>query len=218
MKTIVITGSSRGLGKAMAEGFLARGHRVFGCSRSGKPDEDDFFACDVADDRSVKDFAAAVLGRAGPPDLLINNAALINRTASLWEFGDEEFSRIVDVNIGGTVNMIRHFLPAMIRSGSGVVVNFSSYWGRSVSAEVTPYCTTKWAIEGLSRGLALELPDGMASVALNPGVIHTDMLESCFGEGAASHISPEDWAELAVPFIESLEASNNGESLTVPGQ
>lgn len=202
----------------MTEGFLARGHRVFGCSRSGQPDRDDFFACDVSDDRSVKAFAAAVMESSGPPDLLVNNAALINRNAALWEVDDEEFSRIVDVNIRGTVNLIRHFVPGMIRAGSGVVVNFSSYWGRSVSAEVTPYCTTKWAIEGLSRGLALELPAGMASVALNPGVIHTDMLESCFGEGAASHISPVDWAEMAVPFIESLDASNNGESLTVPGQ
>lgn len=202
----------------MVEGFKARGHRVFGCSRSGESDGEYFFACDIADDQSVKAFADAVLEKVGPPDLLINNAALINRNAALWEFDDEEFTRIVDVNIRGTVNMIRHFVPAMIGARSGVVVNFSSYWGRSVSAEVTPYCTTKWAIEGLSRGLALELPSGMASVALNPGVIHTDMLQSCFGEGAASHISPVDWAEMAVPFIESFDASNNGESLTVPGQ
>ncbi len=62
-----------------------------------------------------------------------------------------------------------------------MIVNFSSYWGRSGAAEVAPYCASKWAIEGLTAALAEELPKGMAAVALNPGVIYTEMLESCLG-------------------------------------
>ena len=75
-----------------------------------------------------------------------------------------------------------------------MIVNFSSGWGRSTSAEVAPYCATKWAIEGLSQALAQELPKGMACVALNPGIIDTEMLRSCFGESAASYPDAAEWA------------------------
>ena len=113
--------------------------------------------------------------------------------------------------------MIRHFVPAMIERGSGVIVNFSSGWGRSTSPGMAPYCTTKWAIEGLSRALAQDLPEGMASIALSPGVIHTEMLEICFGvEAAATHIGPREWSERAVPFLLALGPGENGESTSVP--
>ncbi|MDF1814809.1 MAG: SDR family NAD(P)-dependent oxidoreductase [Verrucomicrobiales bacterium] len=223
MKKIVITGCSRGLGLAMARGFQQLGHEVFGCS--GNPesiakleDPDHFSACDVADNQAVEAFAASFLEKNGAPDLLINNAALINRNAPLWQVPTDEFARVMEVNVIGVTNMIRHFVPAMITAGSGVIVNFSSYWGRSVSSDVTPYCASKWAIEGLTRGLAQDLPSGLAAVALNPGVIHTDMLQSCFGPGAAAYLSPKEWAESAVPFIAGFDASNNGDSVTVPGQ
>jgi NAD(P)-dependent dehydrogenase (short-subunit alcohol dehydrogenase family) len=99
-----------------------------------------------------------------------------------------------------------------------VIVNFSSYWGRSAAAEVAPYCATKWAIEGLTAALAEELPPGMAAVPLNPGVIDTDMLRSCFGDSAGSYLGPKEWAKEAVPFILSLGPEHNGQQLTVPGQ
>ena len=88
----------------------------------------------------------------------MNNAATINRNAPLWKVPAEEFSRVIDVNVKGVVNVIRHLLPAMIERSHGVVVNFSSWWGRSGAAEVAPYCATKWAIEGLTRAMAAELP------------------------------------------------------------
>jgi NAD(P)-dependent dehydrogenase (short-subunit alcohol dehydrogenase family) len=95
-------------------------------------------------------------------------------------------------------------------------VNFSSGWGRSTSPEVAPYCATKWAIEGLSRALAEELPAGMAAVPLNPGIINTEMLQSCFGEHASDYPGPEQWAKKAVPFLLSLSGKDNGSPLTVP--
>jgi NAD(P)-dependent dehydrogenase (short-subunit alcohol dehydrogenase family) len=97
----------------------------------------------------------------------------------------------------------------------GVVVNFSSGWGRSVSAEVAPYCATKYAIEGLTKALAEELPAGMAAVPLNPGIIDTDMLRSCFGADASRYPSPAEWAESAVPFLLGLGPKDNGRSLSV---
>jgi NAD(P)-dependent dehydrogenase (short-subunit alcohol dehydrogenase family) len=105
----------------------------------------------------------------------------------------------------------------MVAVGRGVVVNLSSGWGRSVSAEVAPYCATKWAIEGLSKAMAEEVPRGMAVVPLNPGVIDTDMLRRCWGESAGNYQSPERWARAAVPFLLGLGPRDNGRSLTVPG-
>ena len=223
-RQIVLTGASRGLGRAMLEGFVARDHTVIGCSRSSAAVEQlreefggphRFDVVDVASDDEVGEWAASVLETHGAPQLVVNNAALINRNASLWEVPAEEFSQVVDVNIKGVYYVLRHFLPAMCEAGEGVVVNFSSGWGRSTSPEVAPYCATKYAIEGLTGALAAELPGGLAAVALNPGIIHTDMLDSCFGAGASSFPTPAKWAKRAVPFLLELSASDNGGSLTV---
>jgi NAD(P)-dependent dehydrogenase (short-subunit alcohol dehydrogenase family) len=141
----------------------------------------------------------------------------MNRLSPLWEQDDREFTKLVDANIRGTQNMIRHFVPAMVARKQGVIVNFSSGWGRSVSPEVAPYCMSKWAIEGLTKALAAELPAGMAAVPLNPGVIDTDMLRSCWGDGAGSYPKAEQWAKTAAPFILNLGPQHNGESVSVGG-
>ena len=223
-RTIVVTGSTRGLGRAMTARFVEAGHTVIGCGRSvdgiaelrdrfGAPHR--FDAVDVAEDSDVADWAGQVLADCDAPDLLVNNAALINANAPLWEVPADEFSQVIDVNIKGVTNVIRHFVPAMIRRGSGVIVNFSSGWGRSTSPDVAPYCATKWAIEGLTKALAVELPSGMAAVPLNPGVIDTAMLRSCFGSSAAHYPGAEEWSQSAAPFLLSLGPRHNGESVSV---
>jgi NAD(P)-dependent dehydrogenase (short-subunit alcohol dehydrogenase family) len=224
-KTILITGVTRGLGRAMAEEFIRLGHVVLGCGRSEteiielqikfQPPHA-FDIVDVTDDEAVAGWAAQLLGSHRAPDLLLNNAGLINRNARLWEIGAEEFSRVLDVNLKGVANVIRHFVPAMVRRQSGIIVNFSSGWGRSTSAEVAPYCATKWAIEGLTQALAQELPPGMAAVPLNPGIIDTAMLRSCFAGGASNYLAPKEWAKNAVPFLLKLNSADSGKQLTVP--
>jgi NAD(P)-dependent dehydrogenase (short-subunit alcohol dehydrogenase family) len=176
-----------------------------------------FRVVDVSDDAAVSNWAREVMERVGVPDLLVNNAAVINSNRRLWEVSGEEFSLVMGVNVCGVASVIRHFVPAMVGGGVGVVVNFSSGWGRSTSPEVAPYCASKWAIEGLTQALAQELPSGMAAVALNPGVIDTDMLRSCFGAEAAGYPRAVEWAGSAVPFLLGLGAEHNGQSLTVPG-
>ena len=166
-----------------------------------------------ADD--VRDAVAETEQALSPLRGLVNNAAVVNRNAVLWKLPAEEFDQVIDVNIKGVANMIRAFVPAMAARKRGVIVNFSSGWGRSVSPEVAPYCATKYAIEGLTKALAEELPSGMAAVPLNPGVIDTDMLRSCFGEAAASYPSPETWALSAVPFLLRLGPKDHGKSLSV---
>lgn len=226
-RNIVITGISRGCGRALTEYYLAQGHRMAGCARSEKAVAElraahgplhHFAAVDVSDDAAVRSWACEVLAHFGPPDLLVNNAAVIAPTAPLWETPAHEFDSVIDVNIKGTAHVLRHFLPAMINRGSGVVVNFSSGWGRSTSPGVSSYCASKWAIEGLTQALAQELPARVATVALNPGIINTEMLQSCFDhESAASYPTSAEWAQAAGPYLLSIGPKENGLPLTVPG-
>jgi NAD(P)-dependent dehydrogenase (short-subunit alcohol dehydrogenase family) len=224
-RRIVLTGVTRGLGLALAKKFIGLDHTVLGCGRSqeaidrlqqafGPPQ--DFTVVDVSQREQVEEWADRLLDRYGVPDLLLSNAAVITPNAPFWEVPGAEFDRLIDVNIKGTANVLRSFLPAMIAQGRGVVVDFSSGWGRSTSPEVAPYCASKWAVEGLTRALAQELPPGLAAVPLNPGVIDTDMLRSCFGQDAAEYPSAEEWAERAAPFLLGLGPDDNGKPLTVP--
>lgn len=223
-KTIVITGATRGLGRALVAEFAAAGHTVIGCGRnpahvqklcSQFPRPHHFTVVDVADAAAVEAWARQVLQEYSPPDLLINNAALMNTPAPLWENPVEEFSAVVDVNIKGVFHIIRAFVPAMVQRKRGVIVNLSSGWGRSTSPEVAPYCATKYAIEGLTLALAQELPAGMAAIPLNPGIIDTDMLRQAWADGASRFPKPEQWAQKAAPFLLALGAQDNGRSLTV---
>ncbi|MBR8828971.1 MAG: SDR family oxidoreductase [Gomphosphaeria aponina SAG 52.96 = DSM 107014] len=225
-KLILITGVSRGLGREMTEEFIRGGHTVLGCARNeqeikllqqefGRPH--DFSKVDVTNEEQVRAWSVRILSNYDSPDLLINNAAVVNHPAPLWEIDSEEFDQVIDVNIKGVANVIRHFVPAMVERDRGVIVNFSSGWGRSTSPNVAPYCTTKWAIEGLTQALAQELPSAMAAVALSPGIINTEMLQIVYGANAADYISPKQWATKAVPFLLKLAQKDNGKALSIPG-
>lgn len=223
-KLIVLTGVTRGLGLAMTERFIGQGHRVVGCGRDSNSIRQlndrhahrDFSVVDLKDENQVSNWAMRTLEKQGTPDLLINNAATINANAPLWQVSEREFANVTEININAVQRVLRHFCPAMIERGSGVIVNFSSGWGRSVSANVGPYCASKWAIEGMTKALAEDLPAGLAAVALNPGIINTELLESCFGTQAASFDPPATWATTAVPFILSLNERHNGQSVSAP--
>ena len=223
--TIVITGVTRGLGRALAEQYIKLGHLVIGCGRNvntieslsnAYPENTDFQVVDISDQKQVCFWAKDVLNKFGAPDFLLNNAGIINKNAALWDVPEQEFSDVININVKGVYNTIKEFVPNMIRIGKGTVVNFSSGWGRSASPEVAPYCTSKWAIEGLSKSLAQDLPEGMVSVALNPGVIDTNMLRSCWDANAAMYEKPESWAKRVAPFILNISQKDNGASLTAP--
>lgn len=204
--------------------FVRLGHIVIGCGRTESairelaalhPTPHDFSTVDVASDEAVRAWAEHVLHSHGAPDLVLNNAALMNRLARTWEIAAQEFDTVIDVNVKGVANVLRHFLPAMVREERGVIVNFSSGWGRSTDAEIAPYCATKWAIEGLTQALAQELPSGMAAVALSPGVIDTEMLRSSWASHAGSCQSPGDWVKEAVPFLLRIGPRDNGKPFAI---
>ena len=224
-KTIVLTGVSRGLGSALVREFVAAGHVVIGCARSSAavaeladtyPGEHRFDVLDLGVEQQIKEWSDAVLREYDAPDFLINNAATINRNAPLWEVPHDEVSQVMAINVTAVASVIRHFVPSMIERKQGVIVNLSSGWGRSVSPDVAPYCASKWAIEGMTRALAAELPAGLAAIPLNPGIINTDMLQSCFGPSADNQINPASWAKKAAPYILNLTTADNGQPLTAP--
>ncbi len=221
-KLVCITGCSRGLGRAMAIEFSSRGWKVAGGARSESGLEElkrnltcDNFICplDVTSPIEVDNFARETQTSLGVPDLLVNNAGKINQNAPLTKVSPEEFASVLSVNLSGVHNMIRSFVPMMEKSGRGIIANFSSYWGQSAAPEVGPYCASKWGIEGLTRALSQELPYGLAAVSFNPGIIDTDMLQSCFGESASTHEKPGTWAVHAVDKLSNLSISDNGKTI-----
>ena len=224
-KIIAITGVTSGLGAAMTQFFIKSSHLVLGCGRTrSKVDElnleysighDQFHVVDISKHNEVKDWTEQIIEDFGVPDILINNASIANKSEKFWKLPMDDFDNALDINIKGASNTMRCFLPYMIKAKKGIIVNISAAWGKSVSPRVSAYCTSKFAIEGLSKSVASELPEPLACVPLDPGVINTPMLQKIFGNAAAKQQTPNDWVEKAGPVILDISRTNNGKSMKV---
>ena len=227
MSLVAISGASRGIGLALAREFAARGWRVAGCARSLGDEcrvgdvygpqldiETSMSAVDVTDPAAVEGWARAL----GAPDVVVASAGVVNAPAPIWELGPESWEAALSVNVGGVANMARAFLPAMIERGSGTFVAISSGWGRRGKEGLSPYVASKWAVEGLVQAVALELPDPLRIISLDPGTgVWTPMLETCLPDEYDRYPSAELWAASAIEYIldDALHAPN-GSALTVP--
>ena len=234
-KTVVLTGCTRGIGRALAERFAADGHTVCGCGRSedglnelraALRGRHSFTRVDVTREDDVDKWADAVFRDAGVPDILIHNAGLINDAAPLWDVPAGRCNAVIAVSAGGAAALARHFLPRMIDAAKAdgkcrTVVNLSSGWGRSADAGVAPYNAAKFGVEGLTKALAKDLekaaPGLFCAVPFSPGVVETDMTRGNWGDDAGKFPGPADFADRAVPFLLSLTPDRTGESVTVPG-
>ena len=135
-RLICISGCTRGLGRVLIERYISLGHRVAGCGRNleelailtKKYPSHLFVACDTSKDDQVKAFQQAFSTWSGgaPPSLLICNAAVVNKPRPLWEVSAAEFDEVINVNVSGVANFIRHFVPSMVVAKTGVVVGLSS--------------------------------------------------------------------------------------------
>ncbi|PFA87758.1 MULTISPECIES: SDR family NAD(P)-dependent oxidoreductase [Bacillus] len=225
-KSVIITGVTQGLGRAMVDRFHELGWNIYGCGRSKDKIEElkkqyskihDFQVIDVSDSQQVNNWANYILNRHTAPDLIINNASIVNQNAQLWKITAQEFENVMNVNVNGVVNVIRAFVPAMVSRKEGIIINMSSSWGREGEAELAPYCASKFAIEGITKSMALELPHGMAVVALDPGgSISTPMLKSCAPQYINESPTPETWSHKAIEYILNITIDKNGDSLTCP--
>ena len=238
-KVALVTGSSRGIGRAIAAQLAREGYAVCinyieqqqaaealvaelqaeGCRAMA-------IQADVADRAAVNAMVAAAEAAFGPVTLLVNNAG-ISRQGLFQDVDDELWDRYFAVNVTGARNTIQAVLPHMLHEKSGCIINISSIWGlRGASCEVT-YATTKAALVGLTRSLALELaPSGIRVNAVAPGCIETDMVRALGQETRDMLVdatpmgrlgTPEDIAD-AVSFLASDKASfMTGQILTADG-
>jgi len=235
----LITGSSRGIGRAIAAELSREGYAV--CinyvenRRAAEALAEEIHSCggraiavqaDVADRRAVEQMAAVTERELGSVSLLVNNAG-ISRQGLFQEMDDTTWERMFAVNVTGARNAIQAVLPRMLRKKAGCIINISSMWGlRGASCEVA-YACTKAALVGLTRSLALELaPSGIRVNAVAPGCIETDMVHALGPETRAMLVeetplgrlgTPEDIAG-AVAFLASDRASFlTGQVLTADG-
>jgi len=178
----VVTGANSGIGRATAIHLAAAGHVVYGTVRStSKTDkllamseqagvEVRLAELDIADDDSVRQGFARILEEAGRVDHLVNNAG-VGANAVAEEGSTELYLDVMNVNLCGAVRCLQAVLPQMRERGSGSIVNITSIAGRMAAIAQSPYVASKFALEGLSEGLAQELaPFGIRVVIIEPGV------------------------------------------------
>ncbi len=218
----MVTGTSRGIGRAIAVALAKEGARVAGCALNSPGDATAFpggFAvtCDVRRAAEVEAFRDQVLARLGPPDILVNNAGIVVRRA-LVDLTEDDWNDVLGANLHGTFLVSRAFLPAMIGKGpGGRIINISSIAGRQGTPMLTAYCAAKHGVVGLTRALAEELrPQGIVVNAICPGSVDTDMLKIGMPGGTA-RMSPDDVARAALFLAIDAPPALNGTCIDVFG-
>lgn len=194
--TVFITGATDGLGRAMAVFLAANGYRIFAAGRSAEKRASlehlaqerklsiETLDMDIADDDSVRRGVARVLDRAGQIDVLINNAG-VAYVAVMAEIRIDDLRKQFETNVFGAVRVTQAVLPAMRERRRGRILNISSIAGKIASPLMGPYASSKFALEGLSDSLRLELaPFGIHVVVIEPGFIPTNMQNASLGLSA----------------------------------
>ena len=182
MRTVVITGGSRGIGAAAVRRFASEGDQVYFLyeknTELAKALEQETGAvgirCDVSDEEAVN----AAFRQIGAVDVLVNNAGILDYNPINW-VSAETFRRVMDVNVTGMFLCCKAALSGMLQNQKGAIVNVSSMWGRVGSSCEVAYSTSKAAVIGMTKALAKELgPSGIRVNAVAPGVIQTDMVKN----------------------------------------
>ncbi len=186
-KTALITGSTRGLGFAIATAFADHGARVAinGRDPQGVAEAMEQLgdtplpavaaAFDVADSAATRQVVGDLLSAHGSIDILVNNAGIIHR-APLSEISDEDWCRVLDVNINGAFRLAKLCLPGMTDKGWGRIINIGSVMSQVARPTISPYVTSKHAINGLTKALAVEFgPAGITCNTIGPGYFATEL-------------------------------------------
>jgi 3-oxoacyl-[acyl-carrier protein] reductase len=223
MKTAIVTGGARGIGLVIAQKLAAEDVRVIVWDVK-EPTSDDisFEKCDVTSFSQVKEMAS----QTGDIDILINNAG-ITRDKLLMRMKEEDWDRVIDVNLKGTFNCVHAFLPGMIRKRGGRIVNISSIIGLIGNAGQSNYAASKAGIIGFTKSIAREVASrNVTCNAITPGYILTEMTENLPSQVKEAFVksiplgrpgTPDDVANV-VRFLVSEEANYiTGQVLNVDG-
>ena len=217
MASVLITGTSKGIGMATALAFGRSGHQVHATMRN--PSQSTELAqtaareklpilvstMDVDSDRSVRDAITGIHDEHGPIDVLVNNAG-VERDGSVEELPFEDFRAIMETNYFGALRCIQAVLPHMRKRQSGSIINVTSVAGRIANPPLAPYTASKWALEALSEVLAVEMkPFGVRVAIVEPGIIDTAMVRRVEGSRPDESVYPHR-ARLAALFRASLKS------------
>jgi NAD(P)-dependent dehydrogenase (short-subunit alcohol dehydrogenase family) len=239
-KVAVITGASRGIGRAIALALGGAGAKLALAGRAQDRltetqrlarelgAEAETFICDVRDEAQVKQLADNVMKRFGAVHILVNNAGTAIRK-KIHDFTLEEWRSVMDTNLTGPWLMCRHFIPHMKGRGYGRIVNITSIMAHVSSEGRGIYSTSKHGLLGLTRGLALELvDDNITAVAISPGFIATDLTAPLRADPAKNAAlmaqtplkrwgQPEEIAALALYICSDAAAFMTGNDVLIDG-
>ena len=226
-RTAVVTGASRGIGRAIALRLAEAGAELALWARDeaalqGVADEvaamggrAQPFACDVTDAMLVNRTADQVRRTLAPVGIVVNNAGAVLRKPTL-AIHDAEWRRVIAVNLDGTFHVTRAFLPDLT-AGGGRIINISSIAGREGTAMLAAYCAAKHGVVGFTRALAEELRAAKVSVnAICPGSVDTGMLREGM-PGAIPDMTPDDIARTAVFLAHTAPPALTGACIDVYG-
>lgn len=207
----LITGGSRGIGRALCDVLASEGWRVYACARSGTDEPLDwtFFECDVSDARSVAQMFEEFAAREERLDLLVNNAGVLGPRAELEDVDIDEWRRTFAVNADGPFLVTKAALD-YLRAASGTVCNVSSSVGRRGRGGWGPYACSKHALEGMTDTFADELADdGVTVFSVNPGGTATDMRADAYpDEDPATLPTPREVAAVIAKMCETAESKD----------
>ena len=208
-KVAIITGASKGIGRATVEALLARGAAVAGWGRTAPNglthERFQFFECDVRDEHAVTEAFTNTLRELGPEiHVLVNNAGL-GIAGPVDGFATEDWKLMFDTNVHGTFFCSRAVLPQMKRQQLGHIINIASIAGTTGIENMAGYCATKFAVRGLSQSLFKEVRnDGIKVTCLFPGSTQTNFFDDIPGTAANdSMMSPTDIAGFIVYSLET---------------
>ena len=188
-RTVLITGGNRGIGYAIAEKFLAAGHRVAVTARSGEgPAGSLTVRADVTDGDSLDSAIAEVEAALGPIEVLVANAG-ITRDTLLMRMSDDDFEQVINTNLTGVFRVVKRAITSMIKGRFGRVILISSVVGLYGSAGQTNYAAAKSGLVGFARSLTRELGGrGITANVVAPGFINTDMTAELSDDQQATYL------------------------------
>lgn len=204
---VLVTGTSRGIGKAVAEALRATGANVRGTSRSE--------GCDVSREEDVQRLFAGI----GELDVLVNNAGILTPRKPVIDVTVKEWDDTMAVNLRGVFLCTRAALQIMIPQRRGLIINISSGVGKRAIPEWGAYAVSKWGLEGFTKCLAEEVKAaGIQVIAVNPGGTRTGMRASAFPEeDPATLKTPEKLADFVAAIVAGRVKFQTGDSLDYPG-